>query len=49
MQFKNITRIFDILDGYRNEYKGLNEALSEKRSGTWKHYGAEYGLSGNRN
>lgn len=40
MQFNNITRIFDILDGYRNQYVDRERALSEKRSGSWKHYSA---------
>ena len=40
MHFKNTTRIFDILDGYRNEFKGVDKAFSEKRSGKWKHYSA---------
>ena len=41
MANKNITRIFDMLDAYQNEFKGLKKALSEKRTGTWKNYSAE--------
>ncbi len=41
MSDKNITRIFDLLDAYRNEFKGLKKALSEKRSGKWKSYSAD--------
>ncbi len=41
MLYKNVTRISDILDGYRNQYAGLENALSEKRSGKWKHYTAK--------
>jgi len=40
MLYNNVTRIFDILDGYKNEYDKLKWALSEKRSGKWKHYSA---------
>ena len=40
MLYNNVTRIFDILDGYKNEYGKLKWALSEKRSGKWKHYSA---------
>jgi long-subunit acyl-CoA synthetase (AMP-forming) len=40
MQFNNITRIFDMLDGYRNQYQDRDRALSEKRTGQWKHYSA---------
>ena len=40
MLYNNVARIFDILDGYRNEYKHLEKAFSEKRSGSWKHYSA---------
>ena len=36
----NITRVFDLLNAYRNEFKGLNKAFSEKRSGKWKNYSA---------
>ncbi|MEJ2594916.1 MAG: long-chain fatty acid--CoA ligase [bacterium] len=41
MLYKNVTRISDILDGYRNQYSGLGNALSEKRTGKWKHYSAK--------
>lgn len=40
MLYNNVTRIFDILDGYRNQYNGIEKALSEKRTGKWKHYSA---------
>jgi long-chain acyl-CoA synthetase len=40
MADKNITRIFDMLNAYRNEFKGLKKAFSEKRSGKWKSYSA---------
>ncbi len=40
MADKNITRVFDLLNAYRNEFKGLNKAFSEKRSGKWKSYSA---------
>lgn len=40
MPYNNINRIFDLLDGYRNEFSGLNKALNEKRSGKWKSYSA---------
>lgn len=40
MTDKNISRIFDLLNAYRNEFKGLKKAFSEKRSGKWKSYSA---------
>lgn len=40
MADENITRIFDMLNAYRAEFKGLQKALSEKRSGKWKTYSA---------
>lgn len=41
MTEKSITRIFDLLNAYRNEFKGLKKAFSEKRSGKWKSYSAD--------
>jgi len=41
MADKKITRIFDLLNAYQNEFKGLNKALSEKRQGKWKSYSAD--------
>ena len=41
MLYKNVTLISDILDGYRNQYADLEVALSEKRTGSWKHYSAK--------
>jgi long-chain acyl-CoA synthetase len=40
MLYSNVTHIFDILDGYRNQYKDQKNVLSEKRTGKWKRYSA---------
>lgn len=41
MADKSVTRVFDMLNAYRNEYKGLKKAFSEKRTGKWKSYSAD--------
>lgn len=41
MADKSVTRVFDMLNAYRNEYNGLKKAFSEKRSGKWKSYSAD--------
>jgi long-chain acyl-CoA synthetase len=38
---EKITRIFDILEAYKFQFKDNGQALAEKRSGAWKYYSSK--------